>query len=29
MTPGKIKEAYGIDVEVLEHKGKRTVVPEI
>ena len=29
MTPEKIKEAYGIDVEVLEHKGKRIIVPEI
>ncbi|AKB26760.1 Iron(III) ABC transporter, ATP-binding protein [Methanosarcina siciliae T4/M] len=29
MTPEKIKEAYGIDVEVLEHKGKRMIVPEI
>jgi iron complex transport system ATP-binding protein len=29
MTPEKIKEAYGIDVDVLEHKGKRMIVPEI
>ncbi|MDI9393952.1 MAG: ABC transporter ATP-binding protein [Euryarchaeota archaeon] len=29
MTPEKIKEAYGIDVEVLEHKGKRMIIPEI
>lgn len=29
MTPEKIKEAYGIDVEVLEHKGKRMIFPEI
>ncbi|AKB34638.1 Iron(III) ABC transporter, ATP-binding protein [Methanosarcina siciliae C2J] len=29
MTSEKIKEAYGIDVEVLEHKGKRMIVPEI
>lgn len=29
MTPEKIKEAYGIDVEILEHKGKRIIVPEI
>ena len=29
MTPEKIKEAYGIAVEVLEHKGKRMIIPEI
>lgn len=29
MTPEKIKEAYGIDVDILEHKGKRMIVPEI
>lgn len=29
MTPEKIKEAYGIDVEVLEYKGKRMIIPEI
>lgn len=29
MTPEKIKEAYGIDVEILEYKGKRIIVPEI
>ncbi len=29
MTPEKIKEAYGIDVEILEHKGKRMIFPEI
>ncbi|HIH95479.1 TPA: ABC transporter ATP-binding protein [Methanosarcina acetivorans] len=29
MTPEKIKEAYGIDVEILEHKGKRMIIPEI
>jgi iron complex transport system ATP-binding protein len=29
MTPENIKEAYGIDVDVLEYKGKRMIVPEI
>lgn len=29
MTPEKIKEAYGIDVDILEHKGKRIIIPEI
>ncbi|WP_229396161.1 ABC transporter ATP-binding protein [Methanosarcina sp. DH1] len=29
MTPEKIKEAYGINVEILEHKGKRMIIPEI
>jgi iron complex transport system ATP-binding protein len=29
MTPEKIKEAYDIDVEVLEYKGKRMIIPEI
>lgn len=29
MTREKIKEAYGIDVDILEHKGKRMIVPEI
>jgi iron complex transport system ATP-binding protein len=29
MTTEKIKEAYGIDVDILEYKGKRVIVPEI
>ena len=29
MTPEKIKEAYGIQVDVLEHKGKRIIMPVI
>jgi len=29
MTPEKIKEAYGIHVEVLEHKGKKIIMPVI
>jgi iron complex transport system ATP-binding protein len=29
MTPEKIKEAYGINVDILEHKGKRIIVLEI
>lgn len=29
MTPEKIKEAYGIDVDILKHKGKRIIIPEI
>lgn len=29
MTPEKIKEAYGIEVNILEHKGKKMIVPEI
>lgn len=29
MTPEKIKEAYGINVDILEHKGKRMIIPEI
>ncbi|MFY1112732.1 MAG: ABC transporter ATP-binding protein [Methanosarcinaceae archaeon] len=29
MTPEKIKEAYGIHVDVLEHKGKKMIIPSI
>lgn len=29
MTPEKIKDAYGITVEILEHKGKKIIIPEI
>lgn len=29
MTPEKIEEAYGIHVDVLEHKGKRMIIPAI
>ncbi|AKB82950.1 ABC-type cobalamin/Fe3+-siderophores transport systems, ATPase component [Methanosarcina barkeri 3] len=29
MTPEKIKQAYGINVDILEHKGKRMIIPEI
>lgn len=29
MTPEKIKEAYGINVDILEHKGKKMIIPEI
>ncbi|WP_440953972.1 ABC transporter ATP-binding protein [Methanosarcina sp. Mfa9] len=29
MTPEKIEEAYGIHVDVLEHKGKKMIIPAI
>jgi iron complex transport system ATP-binding protein len=29
MTPEKIKEAYGISVDILEYKGKRVIIPEV